>query len=1477
MKKFLKSLLVLSIFIVSSFALVACGKAPKVERIYVDLGEQTSISVTHKSGWKPEENLKVKAVLSDGTEIELNAEDCLFENFNINNVGSQEVKVSYGAYQASVTVNVKKYITGIAVTPGTVPTEVYHNDELDLSDATITVTYSDGSRDENVSQGVTHSTPVTNTVKLVNTVTFYYEGHQCTAEYEVKRKLMSIELDHNSYTKEVSWTENANAFDYSAVKVYAIYSNSVSPELVSLDASNFTRKVTTNVSSENDYFTVSFGGKTVNSEDIEVYKSVSSIKYISGLESNIYYGDIYSTSNVTIEVSYNDGSEETVNNSLDASVLTFNYHAFDLGLNELQIIYVTDRKVSSNSNKCTFEVNVQDKSLNKIDVVGKQGARSYYFLKEDKATIPTAEEVKANFNFSEDWIVNDVAITDLSLVNISVAAKVGGVAGEYVATITYKTFETKTISVYSIVDWSEANISVESISIVPGSLVLNVGHNQGTNPVANLKLSVKYAGIDDPLVLDYADYDGVGETLDASDMMVVSFDNQATFSDAIVKQVAFKVTYQGQQATETINVQRTFVRIDAPSVSVLWNANGTIDFSSYTFTIVYLDGSVQVQGPASKKGYTMDKASLASTHSYDQACTLTFALENCYGKTQGTCEFTYNVYEEMSSMTQEGAIVEVEWDSSETYDNVNANSMKVYLNYTSGNKDEISIATETTSGYKVEQNIDRTIAGKQNFIIAYYEYDGEKINKIEGSGFSVTVPVTVIDTILDYTIEGVSSTVLKDETIDYTKVTLKPVFKSGRVAVQADHVTYDKLQVTPIDVSVANVTKTLSVVYNSKTYTKEIRVVEYNVLGFSSPSFVTQYNNRKENSYNSTGSSGVKGFNTIEENYVVGDDNAFVFNPVVQVKYGNGSTGIKEDVVLKAKTYIHNGTSYVEENSEEYISFNGSTHEFTFGSEAKNQQFKIEVSLDDTRYSDVLTFEFTVVDGYNVYNAKQLSIIDNRNQGNKWTNFLGSEYLGKTLNPASVVVHGNITITKNDIPTIHFYKESDVNPGDLDYGVYDDSTIEGRKKVIGSLKDTQGSDDEGYRYIFSRDVANGTSFTLHGNYFTFDLSQMPLIVREDGAINSTGKGVNSHVAVFSLWGDYSAPVTGSAEVRNIRWYGNAKKSEDSTISGGVLGVKASNLNATFYNNLAEAFCIPYFFETPEENCEDVVMNLTKCNAYDAYNTLLYLWSGERINIDDCKLIGAGGPVMICDHVKHETDGSGGYTTNVYIDTQGIGTSVLESWVAGTEGWFDTYEGAGALATQIKAFSALYETSDYSKTLIRTFEGQEGQFMNLVSVHKSGSVEGLTNAIIRGSLVYEGATHNLKLTDDDNLMYIASQVGLLDAALYQSRDQIETLIGEGMTEEQAIATLTSSSEFISTVTSYVKGFASQGVFMVTDTGSVGFPGQDMNVNSGWYLDESKNFNGKPKVELTKSGTKIYVYLPNGMAASLGFYNYPYQDA
>lgn len=1484
MKKFLKALLVLSVFIVSSFAFVACGKAPKVEKIYVDIGTQTSITVTHKSDWTPEENLKVKAVLTDGSEIELDAEDCLFEDFNINNVGTQVVKVSYGAYQTTVTVIVKKYITGIAITSGSVPTEVLHTDELDLSNATVTVFYSDETKDENVSEGVTHSTPSTDTVSLKNTVKFYYQGFECEAEYEVKRKLLSISLDNNSYAKEVSWNENADAFDYDAVKVYATYADSVAPELVTLSASNFTRRVTTNIARSNDYFTVSYGGKTINSEDIEVYKSVSSIRYVSGLQSNIIYGEDFNTSNVEIEVTYNDGSKETVNNSQNASALVFGdadgEYTFALGANNLKITYVCERKVSSNANSCNFVVNVEDASNKTLIVNGNEGVRSNFFIKADKALMPTEEEIKANFTFSEDWRVNDVLISDLSLINISVSAKVGGIAGEYVATITYKDYVVKTISVYSIVDWSEANISVESISIVPGSLKVNVENGKGTNPVESLQLSVKYAGIEEPLVLDYLDYDGVGETLDASDLMVVSFDNQATFSDAVVKAVEFKVTYQGQVAAATINVQRSLVRIEAPEVSVLWNASGTIDFSSYDFTIIYLDGSVTVKGPASKNGYEMNKASLATTHSYDQACELTFALENCYGKSSAVCEFTYNVYEEATSLSQEGAVVEVEWDNEETYAQLNSTSMKVYLNYTSGNKEEIQLAEGTTSGYKVEQNIDRTIAGKQNFIISYYRYNGSELEKVDG--FTVTVQVTVVDTILDYVIEGVSSTVLKDEVIDYTKVYLKPIFKSGKEASQTDYVVYNNVQVSPIDVSVANVTKTLSVVYNSKTYTKEIRVVEYNVLGFSAPTFVTQYNGRKQNQYDSTESTGVKGFNTTEEKYVVGDDNAFVFNPVVQVKYGNNTTGLKEDAVLKATTKIwQDGVGFVETTNAEYISFNGVTHEFTFGSEAKNQRFRVEVSLDDTRYSFVTSFEFDVVDGYNVYNAKQLSILDNKNGGNKWSNFLGAEYLGQTLNPASIVIHGNITITKDDIPTIHFYQESDVNTGDLDYGWYTEfengedpnpEDLYGQDKVIGSLKDTEGSDEEGYRFIYSRDVANGTSFTLHGNFFTLDLSKMPLVVRENGEINSTGHGVDSHVATFALWGDFSSKVTGSAEVRNIRWYGNAKKDNTDTNSGGVIGVKASSVNATFYNNLAEAFYIPYFFETPEENCEDIVMNLTKSNAYDSYNTLLYVWSVSRLNIDDCKLIGAGGPVMICDHVKHENDGSGGYTSNVFVDTKGMGTSVLESWVAGTEGWFGLYEGSGALAQQIKAFSALYQTSEYGKTLIREFDDREGQFINIVAVYKSGSIEGLSDCVIHGQMVFEGAEHNLKLTDNENLMYIASQVGLLDAALYQSQDKIQALMTNyGLSQEQAVAQLMANEEFIATVTGYVKGFASQGVFMVTDTGSVGFPGLDMTVNSGWYLDASVNFNGKPNVSSTQSGSKMYVYLPNGMAAVLGFYN------
>ena len=55
-----------------------------------------------------------------------------------------------------------------------------------------------------------------------------------------------------------------------------------------------------------------------------------------------------------------------------------------------------------------------------------------------------------------------------------------------------------------------------------------------------------------------------------------------------------------------------------------------------------------------------------------------------------------------------------------------------------------------------------------------------------------------------------------------------------------------------------------------------------------------------------------------------------------------------------------------------------------FSTLAINKQFKMEVWAKNTDLN-AISFEFIVVDGYNVYDADDLSVIDNLNYDNRWT------------------------------------------------------------------------------------------------------------------------------------------------------------------------------------------------------------------------------------------------------------------------------------------------------------------------------------------------------------------------------------------------------------------------------------------------------------------------------------------------------------
>ena len=189
-------------------------------------------------------------------------------------------------------------------------------------------------------------------------------------------------------------------------------------------------------------------------------------------------------------------------------------------------------------------------------------------------------------------------------------------------------------------------------------------------------------------------------------------------------------------------------------------------------------------------------------------------------------------------------------------------------------------------------------------------------------------------------------------------------------------------------------------------------------------------------------------------------------------------------------------------------------------------------------------------------------------------------------------------------------------------------------------------------------------------------------------------------------------------MNNVNLVGNAPRVENAVKAGGIILTKVEGPTFKAYNNIASAWFITYF---PNYTKTEFVMD--SCKAYDAYNSFVYNWGSDKVYLKGCEFIGAGGPVIIQDHV--DADSEDGYIAKTYIED-----CKLESYVAGTEGWFKGV-GADALVPSIKGLDQLFNY--FGRSFLKANSDYTVTYFNFICVNKSGSAEGITAEKIKGSL------------------------------------------------------------------------------------------------------------------------------------------------
>ena len=497
----------------------------------------------------------------------------------------------------------------------------------------------------------------------------------------------------------------------------------------------------------------------------------------------------------------------------------------------------------------------------------------------------------------------------------------------------------------------------------------------------------------------------------------------------------------------------------------------------------------------------------------------------------------------------------------------------------------------------------------------------------------------------------------------------------------------------------------------------------YDLTYFGEPEFVTTYKNNiaslvhEDSFYNTT------------ESYTVGDDNAFKFKPEMTLLEKDTSAIYEpENFDVDVKVYLVDESSETDvTGNEDYYTY--SNFEFDFTDTAIGNTFRIEMLpsdfdglLDGTTITPV-TFTFEVQDGWNAYTAEDLARINllsdadmtgySRIQSQKifynsntqqyekrytyqiWKDWLLEKgYTESELTDINgIYFHKNITIETTDIPDDFFITEQESS------------------KYAGSLRDFS------LLYIHYLD----DNFTLNGNYFLVDASNIPL-----GFSNTSYSGYiypenitryyPGHSTLFSFAGKNDNTSTATATFKNLNAIGNTgdvvtidddatqeEKNDVLSAMGGIILLKSMHGTTYVENNIAKEFLIAWFAESSQEN-EKGNMYIDQVKTYDCFNSGIFSYASDNNTVANSEFKRFGGPVMLL--VSESANGTVERYTGFEVDSN----TILESYIQGTEAWFIA-QGADSIATSLfdidTALSLMLNNS-----MLFQIEGQDGDYANM---------------------------------------------------------------------------------------------------------------------------------------------------------------------
>ena len=417
----------------------------------------------------------------------------------------------------------------------------------------------------------------------------------------------------------------------------------------------------------------------------------------------------------------------------------------------------------------------------------------------------------------------------------------------------------------------------------------------------------------------------------------------------------------------------------------------------------------------------------------------------------------------------------------------------------------------------------------------------------------------------------------------------------------------------------------------------------------------------------------------------------------------------KDGTDLSVDDYIENSATFIKDGK---LKFKGGV----------TGSYKVTLSYKGQ--TDIV-YDIEVVSGYNVTKATDLFAFYT-NSNAYWpymdanSNMNAEALKFKTdLNlpdADNLVIQNDITIGKNDLPSSYFWSGDGVD-----------------KTVVGSLKD--------WLRIYNHEFKNkGDTATIYGNMHRMSLNNdesdenfLPYIKTDSasGVAQETNKAISSHASLFyAAYGSNQDPFECKINFKDLQAVGNHGVTEDTEMHATGPMFFKSEIDASFSNDLISRFYMSAMSDGTGGILGSGSSNIKEINGHyiapqfdiessrfsDSANAALYFYGAAKANITNTEIVKAGGPLIftnpLTEKLPDDITKVQSFVPTTSIDIAFDDNSFVSNYTVGKGGWFEAYEGASALAGNLKSMNALF--TPYNMSFLKTFD--ETEKFNLILVN-----------------------------------------------------------------------------------------------------------------------------------------------------------------